>query len=144
MRDDLQLLSERFEDDRTVYRWREALLASVILHLLLVIFVLVSPKLFPGMKGTSRRDQGSQQLGFLAMPKDYQKLLQKPTPPVLSAKDRIVQAKPPRVDSKSLRAPDVEGKTKLPKQASAPATAERLRNLSKEAQQITNHYSLFN
>ena len=46
MSDDLQLLTFRFEDDKASHRRREAYLASLVLHLLLIIFILVSPKIF--------------------------------------------------------------------------------------------------
>ncbi|MCI0423464.1 MAG: TonB C-terminal domain-containing protein, partial [Acidobacteria bacterium] len=64
----------------------------------------------------------AKQLGFLALPKDYQKLLHKPKTAVLSEKDRIAQGKAPKIDPNGLRAPYSEGNTKQPEQ-SAPAGA---------------------
>ena len=47
MKDEIDILRIQFADERASYRKREAFLSSVILHLLLIIFILVSPKLFP-------------------------------------------------------------------------------------------------
>lgn len=130
MKDELELLLEKFADERAAHRRREAFLTSVILHLVLIIFILVSPKLFPAKppKQSSPKDpaslESSRELGFLALPKDYQKLLQKPKPPLLSDKDRIAQGKAPKIDPKGLQIPYSEGNTRLPEQSAPPGRPE--------------------
>lgn len=123
MKEEIEILHIQFADERAAHRRREAFLTSVILHLLLIILILVSPKLFS--KRTvrdSRSDDltsadSSKQLGFLALPKAYQKLQQRPKTPLLSEKDRIVQGKAPKIDPKGLRAPYSKGNTKMPEQS---------------------------
>ena len=125
MKDEIDILRIQFADERAFHRVREAFLSSVILHLLLIIFILVSPKLFPrsvarNVNADLTPSDPSKDLGFLALPKDYQKLLRKPKTPVLADKDRIAQGKAPKIDPKGLRAPYSEGNTKQLEQ-SAPA-----------------------
>ena len=128
MSGELQLLILRFEDEKATHRRREAYLTSLVLHLLLVIFILVSPKLFSNNneKLLSRRNltalDESKQLGLLALDKDYQKLLQKPKSPLHSDKVRISQGKPPAVDPKELQAPHPVKKAQVPEQSSPPST----------------------
>ncbi len=121
MKDESEILQTQFADERAANRRREAFLTSVVLHLLLIIFILVSPKLF-SKKGELQTDDltrldSSKQLGFVALPNDYQKLLQKPKTPVLSEKDRIAQGKAPQIDPEGLRAPYSEGNTKMPERS---------------------------
>jgi TonB family protein len=129
MNDEIRLLIQ-VGDERTAHRRREAFLTSVVLHLLLIILILVGPQLFPknALREPTRRDlnsiESSKQLGFVAPPKDYQKLLQKPKTPILSDKDRIAQGKAPKIDPKGLRAPYSEGETKVPEQAAPQGTPE--------------------
>jgi TonB family protein len=126
MKDEIDILRVQFADERSAHRKREAFLSSVILHLLLIIFILVSPKLFPRSSDRNGRtadlialDQ-KKDLGFLALPKDYQRQLRKPKRPVPSDKDRVAQGKAPKIDPKGLQAPYSEGSTKHLAQ-SAPA-----------------------
>jgi len=124
MKDEIDILRVQFADERSAHRKREAFLSSVILHLLLIIFILVSPKLFPRSPNRNVRNadltsaEQRKDLGFLALPKDYQKMLRKPKMPIPSDKDRIVQGKAPKVDPKGLRAPYSEGTTKQLEQSS--------------------------
>ena len=126
MKDEIDILRIQFADERAAYRKREAILTSVILHLLLIIFILVSPKLFPRSLDRNARNADltspdeRKDLGFLALPKDYQKLFRKPKTPVPSDKDRIAQGKAPKIDPKGLQVPYSEGNTKQLEQ-SAPA-----------------------
>ena len=126
MKDEIDILRIQFADERASYRKREAFLSSVILHLLLIIFILVSPKLFPRSLDRNARNadltaaEQRKDLGFLALPKDYQKLFRKPKAPVPSDKDRIAQGKAPKIDPKGLQVPYSEGNTKQLEQ-SAPA-----------------------
>ena len=122
MKDEIDILRVRISDERAAHRKREAFLSSVILHLLLIIFILVSPKLFPRGTDRSALNSAAQQkdLGVLALPKDYQKLMHRPKLPVPSDKDRIAQGKAPKIDPKALQAPFSKGNTKELEQ-SAPA-----------------------
>ena len=126
MKDEIDILRIQFADERASYRKREAFLSSVILHLLLIILILVSPKLFPRSLDKNARNADltspdeRKDLGFLALPKDYQKLFRKPKTPVPSDKDRIAQGKAPKIDPKGLQVPYSEGNTKQLEQ-SAPA-----------------------
>jgi TonB family protein len=130
MKDDLEFLLEKLADERAAHRRREAFLTSVILHLMLIIFILVSPKLFSertfrkSRQGEHTPVESSKQLGFVALPNDYQKLLRKPKTPVLSDKDRIAQGKAPKIDPKGLRAPYSKGDTKLREQSGSRGTPE--------------------
>lgn len=102
MSDDLQLLTFRFEDDKSSHRRREAYLASLVLHLLLIIFILVSPKIFSRIdeKRLVRRSpaglEDSKRLGLLALGQDYQKLLQKPRSRPLLIEIRSLRLSHPR------------------------------------------------
>ena len=126
MKDEIDILRIQFADERTSHRVREAFLSSVILHLLLIIFILVSPKLFPRNMDRNIRNADltsadqRKDLGFLALPKDYEKLFRKPRAPVPSDKDRIAQGKALKIDRKGLQAPYSEGNTKRLEQ-SAPS-----------------------
>jgi TonB family protein len=125
MKNDIHFLLAEFADERASHRKREAILMSVVIHLLAIILIMVGPRLFPvsQSKDTLDRDltspQASKNLGFLALPKDYQKLFQRPKTPVLSDKDRMAQGKARKINPKGMRAPYSEGDTKLPELASA-------------------------
>jgi TonB family protein len=127
MKNEIRFLIQ-FADERAAHRRREAFLTSVVLHLLLIILVLVGPQLFQKRLTESNRHnsriKSSEELGSLALPKDYQKLPQKPKTPVLSDKDRIAQGKAPKIDPKGLRAPYSKGETKVPEQAAPRGTPE--------------------
>src|SRR3990172_4902401 len=126
MSDELQLLILRFDDERAVHRRREALLASLVLHLLLVIFILAGPRLFSGNveKRLSRRDlialEDPRQLGLLALPKDHKKIPQKPKTPIPSDKDRITQGKSPLIDPRRPEARNSESPPPAPEQSTPP------------------------
>jgi len=130
MKDEIDILRIQFADERASYRRREAFLSSVILHLLLVILILTGPKLFPQNAQRQTRNttlasvDEKKDLGFLALPKDYQKLLRKPKTPVIADKDRIAQGKAPQIDPKGLRVPYSEGNTKQLEQSSPPGAPQ--------------------
>ncbi len=123
--DEIHLLLASDVDERATHREREAFLISVVLHLVFILLIIVSPKLFTASQSDELRDhdEKSKELGFLALPEDYQKLMQRPKPPIRSDKDRIAQGKSPKIDPKGLRLPYSEGSTKLPEQSS-PGTPE--------------------
>jgi TonB family protein len=126
MDDEIHLLLSRFSDEKAIHRKREAFLVSVIVHLLFVILIILGPNLLPKdlfrsapARKVTRLDD-SEKLGFLALPKDYQKLLQHPKTSELSDKDRRAQGKSPLINPNGLRAPYSKGDTKRPEE-SAPA-----------------------
>jgi TonB family protein len=127
MNDDINFLLTQFADERGSHRKREAVLMSVVIHLLAIILIMVGPRLFPISQSRDALNldltsaQASRNLGVLALPKDYQKLFQRPKTPVLSDKDRTAQGKSRKINPKGIRAPYSEGDTKLPEQASARA-----------------------
>jgi TonB family protein len=129
MKDEIDILRIQFADERSSHRKREAFLSSVILHLLLIIFIIASPALFPPNRDRRVRSADlaadeKKDLGFLALPKDYQKLLRQPKTPVLSDQDRIAQGKAPKIDPKGLQAPYSEGNTKQLEQAAPAGTPQ--------------------
>jgi len=122
MDDEIHLLLSQFADERAAHRKREAVLISIIIHLLCIILIILAPKLFPNglwktppVRKLTELD-ASRELSFLALPKDYQKLLPRPKSPALSDKDRSVQGKSPLIDPRGLRAPRSEGDVKRPEQ----------------------------
>jgi TonB family protein len=127
MSDDLQLLTFRFEDDKASHRRREAYLASLVLHLLLIIFILVSPKIFSRIdekrlvRSSPAGLEDSKRLGLLALGQDYQKHLQKPKISPPSDRDQIIKAKPPTLDVKKLRAPFTEKDSQGPERPPSPS-----------------------
>ncbi|MGO9520472.1 MAG: TonB family protein [Candidatus Korobacteraceae bacterium] len=97
----------QLEDDIERSRMREAFWISVVVHMALVIFLVMTPKMFPGVKGVvllSPADiMRNQQLTYLDLPPDAQKPPK--TPPeskVLSDKNRIAESRHPSLDKKTL------------------------------------------
>ena len=97
----------QLQDDIERARMREAYWISAVVHLALVIFLFMSPQMFPGIKGVvllSPQDiMRNQQLTYLDLPPDAQKV---PKPPpeakVLSDKNRIAESRHPSLDKKTL------------------------------------------
>ena len=98
----------QLEDDLERSRMREAFWISVVVHLMVVIILAMSPKIFPAMmKGvilTTPEDLlKNQQTTYLDLPPDLQKAIK--TPPktnVLSDKNRIAESTHPSIDKKTL------------------------------------------
>ncbi len=97
----------QLEDDIERARMREAYWISAVVHLALVIFLFMSPKMFPDIQGQlliSPQDiMRNQQLTYLDLPPDAQKL-HKPPPEAkaLSDKNRIAESRHPSLDKKTL------------------------------------------
>ena len=113
----------QLEDDLERARVREAFWISVVVHLMVVMFLILSPKLFPGIKGMvliSPEDlMRNQQMTYLDLPPDLQKEPKRaPKTDVLSDKNRIAESRHPTLDKKTLEELKRAGPPKIP---SAPA-----------------------
>ena len=109
----------QLEDDLESARMREAFWISVVVHLMVVLFLFFSPKMFPWTKGVvliSPQDlMRNQQMTYLDLPPDMQK--QPKVPPktdVLSDKNRIAESRHPTLDKKTLQELKRAGPPKIP------------------------------
>jgi TonB family protein len=113
----------QLEDDLERSRMREAFWISVVVHLMVVILLVFSPKLFPGMRGVELNSPAdlmrNQQMTYLDLPPDMQKAPKvAPKTNVLSDKNRIAESRHPTLDKKTLEELRRAGPPKMP---SAPA-----------------------
>src|SRR6516164_5025687 len=97
----------QLEDDLERAHRREAAVISVAVHLLAVIFLLLSPKLFPGLRGVVIANPADlmrdKQLTYLDMPPDEQTPPKQVKPDAkLSDKNRIAESKHPQLDQKTI------------------------------------------
>ncbi len=97
----------QLEDDLESSRTREAFWISVVVHLMVVIFLFLSPRIFPGTKGIvliSPADlMRNQQMTYLDLPPDMQKEPKvAPKTDVQSDKNRIAESRHPTLDKKTL------------------------------------------
>ncbi len=106
--------------EKTGQRSREAFLMSLVAHLLLVIWVALGPDILsqPDPPETPDQDR-AKRLGFLALPREYEKVLRAPPPvrPNVPEKSRMSR---PRT-AEALRVPEPDPGLK---QAEKPAIAE--------------------
>jgi TonB family protein len=98
----------QLEDDLERSRMREAFWISVSVHLLIVIFLAFSPKLFYGSRGIVLRTPADmlrdKELTYLDLPPDLQKAPKvSPNAKVLSDKNRIAMSRHPQIDQKTLQ-----------------------------------------
>ena len=99
----------QLEDDLERSRMREAFWISVVVHLMVVILLAMSPKIFPAlMKGvvlTTPADlMHNQQMTYLDLPPDMQKAPKvAPKTDVLSDKNRVAESRHPSLDKKTLQ-----------------------------------------
>ncbi len=97
----------QLEDELERVRRREAAWISVMVHLLVVLMLINTTKLFPNLKGpiiASAADlMKNQQLTYLDLPPDLQKEPPKPPPTnVISDKNRTAESRHPQLDKKTL------------------------------------------
>jgi TonB family protein len=97
----------RLEDDLERTHMREAFWISIAVHLFAIIFLLLSPKIFPSMRGViiaSPADlMRNKQLTYLDMPPDEQTPPKQVRPDAkLSDKNRIAESRHPSLDKKTL------------------------------------------
>ena len=106
---DVPALLIQLQDDLSRSRLREAFWLSVIVHLLLVILIVNSPKfagMFPrrAVMVVSPSDMLRQkELTYLEEPPDQQKVTKKPDTDNISDKDRIATSKAPQVNREELK-----------------------------------------
>ena len=95
-----------FDDERSRSRLREAGFLSIILHLVIFIVLLLSPKWLPRLHPielSSASDlMRNRELTFLDLPKDNLKPKRPADAHVLSDKDRVAQSRHPSIDRKTL------------------------------------------
>jgi len=94
-------------DERSRSRWREAVLLSIIFHMLLI---MTFPSLLKYSPGKHVRVWTAQELinrdrelTYLAMPKDSQQVTKRPNTDIVSDKDRIATSRHPTLDEKTMR-----------------------------------------
>ncbi len=110
----------QLEDDLERARMREAFWISVVVHLMVVILLAMSPKIFPAlMKGyvlTTPEDLlKNQQMTYLDLPPDLQKAPKvAPKTDVLSDKNRTAESRHPSLDKKTLQELKRAGPPKMP------------------------------
>ena len=97
----------QMQDDLERSRIREAFWISVVVHMLVVILIVLSPKLFPGSKTVvllSPADlMRDKELTYLDLPPDEQRALKAAREAkVLSDKNRIAESRHPTLDKKTL------------------------------------------
>ena len=98
----------QLEDDLERSRMREAFWISVVVHLMVVILLVFSPKIVSGMlKGVELNTPAdlmrNQQMTYLDLPPDMQKEPKvAPKTNVLSDKNRIAESRHPTIDKKTL------------------------------------------
>ncbi len=117
----------QLEDDLERSRMREAFWISVSVHLMVVLFLFFSPKIFPWTKGVvliSPADlMRNQEMTYLDLPPDLQKAPKvAPKTNVLSDKNRIAMSQHPTIDKKTLEELKRAGPPKIP---SAPAPQQQ-------------------
>lgn len=138
----------QLEDDLERSHRREAAWISVAVHLFAVIFLLLSPKIFPGMRGVILASPADmmrdKQLTYLDMPPDAQTPPKQVKPDAkLSDKNRIAESRHPSVDQKTLeelrkagpphppgqQAPPAEQASPSPQGLQAPQPAQQAQNM---------------
>lgn len=116
---------------------REAAWISVVVHLMVVLFLILSPQLFPGIRGVVIINPAdlmrNQQLTYLDLPPDMQKAPKAPPKTdVLSDKNRIAESRHPTLDKKTLEELKRMGPPKTP---AAPAEQAQMTPQSAQQQQ---------
>jgi TonB family protein len=118
--DDIQIhLLIELEAEAARWRRRTMFLLSILLHALMIIIALVSPRLFRSgaeMLGIVLEPKPKEESTFLYLPPDA---LKRPPPKthILSDKNRIAQGKAPKIDPNGLQMPYSRGNTPLPEVA---------------------------
>jgi len=116
----------QLEDDLERSHRREAAWISVAVHLFAVMFLLFSPKLFPGLRGVVIANPADlmrdKQLTYLDMPPDQQTPPKQVRPDAkLSDKNRIAESRHPDIDRKTLEELRKAGPPQPPGQQAPPS-----------------------
>ena len=134
---DVPALLVQLQDELSRSRKREAFWMSVVVHLVLVLLIINSPKFakfFPARTLVVSPNDWMRQkdLTYLELPPDAQKLSKRPNTNIISDKDRMATSRTPQLDTKELRkildsarpgAPGAGGPPQQPPPA-APAMAQ--------------------
>ena len=111
------------ELENEVIRWRRRtmFLLSIVFHAVLIVVLLVSPDLLQRLEHALgvqvQPEQPKDQITFLALPPDLEKLRQTPRTNILSDKDRQAQGRAPLINPYANRMPYSRGNTPLPEEA---------------------------
>jgi TonB family protein len=97
----------QLQDDLARSRKREAFWISLVFHLLLVITIVAAPKYWPAghtVVGLSSAEDmlRRQEMTYLELPPDQQKVTQPPRTNHISDKNRIATSRAPQIDQKTL------------------------------------------
>ncbi len=133
----------QLEDELERSRTREAFWISVVVHMALVIFLFMSPKIFPGNRNLlliSPADlMRNQQMTYLDLPPDLQKEPKvAPKTNVMSDKNRIAESRHPTLDKKTLEELKRAGPPKMPSAPSQQAQAAPAQQAPPQQQQQPN------
>jgi len=133
---DVPALLVQLQDELSRSRKREAFWMSVVVHLVLVLLIINSPKFakfFPARALVVGPNDWMRQkdLTYLELPPDAQKLSKRPNTNIISDKDRMATSRTPQLDTKELRKildsarPGAPGAGEPPQQPpAAPAMAQ--------------------
>ena len=99
----------QMQDDLSRSRMREAFWISVVVHLVIVIVIVNSPKFekwfphSPVLLVSRDSPLRGKELTYLELPPDAQKVAKRPDTNIISDKDRAAMSKKPQLDAKQLR-----------------------------------------
>ena len=139
----------QLEDDLERAHRREAAVISIAVHLFAVIFLLLSPKMFPGIRGVVIANPADlmrdKQLTYLDMPPDEQTPPKQVKPDAkLSDKNRIAESRHPQVDQKTIEElrkagpPKLPGRQAQPSPQAAPPSSQGIQATPQPTQQADN------
>jgi len=104
--DELLLLIDKLQDERSRSRLREGIYLSLLAHVVVFLFLIFGPKYIlhqPRMVSPAEMiKQRQNELTYLDLPPDVLKRLKPKNPQALSDKDRVAQSQHPTLDRKTL------------------------------------------
>lgn len=108
-------------EENTGQRRREAFLMSLVTHLSVVLWAALGPDILPPPAPPEADRDRAEQLGFLALPREYEEVLKAPPAarPKVPEKERMLR---PEVNPEAVRIPAPDPG---PRQAEKPETAAR-------------------
>jgi TonB family protein len=121
----------QLQDDLARSRLREAFWISLLVHVLMVVGLVTSPRFLPRrafLLGTPGDLMRNKELTYLEMPPDLQKNVPRPNSNIISDKNRIAASRNPTLDRKALRQildsarPGAPGSGGIPAPKPQPAT----------------------